>query len=353
MSWFGDAFKSKWSQIWDDGYQFGDVFRTSLMPVSAPVSKVVNDVGTSVSNYLGSEDGQNMVDELKNGITNAWYKYTGQSHLTDEVKHAEMREDTINQRTASDMISAGLSKFGINPASAGASSHASGITMLDSIAKAQQIKAQALAFKEQKYNYDVSKKLGIRTGDKNMFAPIIALAKGLFGVDVDDIPEEGILPALSNWLKGLFGGSDDGSTTGAMADAAAAAVSDSSKASVVSSPYTLVELPKVPFDPSKGIMKLGSSNKSVPTPTSEAFDLQNTALKIHHDALYDELGGYAVGQAKPLSVQSFYDKYVGELIKEGFEKSHAMGIVSSWIKKMMDDLGYTYDKNDKLWFYDH
>lgn len=242
MSWIGDAFSSKWNQIWDDGYQFGDIFRTSLMPVSAPVSKVVNDVGTSVSNYLGSEDGQNMVDELKNGITNAWYKYTGQSHLTDEVKHAEMREDTINQRTAADMIAAGLSKFGINPASAGASSHASGITMLDSIAKAQQIKAQALAFKEQKYNYDVSKKLGIRTGDKNMFAPIIALAKGLFGVDVDDIPEEGILPALSNWLKGLFGGSGDGSTTGAMGDAAAAAVSDSSKASWMSDPYVFAPM---------------------------------------------------------------------------------------------------------------
>lgn len=349
MGWYGDSVSSLWHSIWDDGYDFGDLTRASLTPITGPLVQGGKDIGKHISDGVNSPEFQDFIDEVGTGLRNTWYKYTGQAHLTDEYKHEEELANTVNQRTALDMMAAGLSKYGMSSSSAGSPSASNGLTLMDAIGKAQQVKAQALSLKEQKYNFDVSKKLGIRTGDKNAFAPVLAIAKSLFGFDLDDIPEEGLIPYvfnhISEWLNKAFDNSDgNGSTAGAVLDAGASAIQDVSKASPLASPNSAVmDLPKVDTK--------GSAPSVKDVATSDQFEVQNTALRIHHDELYDELGSFAVGQAKGLSTNAFYNKYVKELMKEGFEQSHAQGIVSSWIKEMMADLGYKYDTNDKLWFF--
>lgn len=238
FSWIGDKISSRWNDIWDDGYNFGDIFRSINAPLDGIVSGAVNDIGSGLSDVFSSDTMMDFVDQLETGIKNWWYKTSGQSHLTDEYKHEEEMEAKKNQITAEDMMKAGLSKFGMSATGFSAPSASNGLTMLDGLAKAQQIKAQGLALKEQRYNFGIAKKLGIRTGDKNAFAPLIALAKGLFGLDVDDIPEDGIIPFLVDKLKDVFSGSDgNGSTVGAGADAVGSALSSGVKASWISDPY--------------------------------------------------------------------------------------------------------------------
>lgn len=243
FSWIGDKVSSRWHDIWDDGYNFGDIIRSINAPMDGIVSGAMNDIGSGLSDVFSSDTMMDFGDQLQTGVKNWWYKTTGQSHLTDEYKHEEEMEAKKNQITAEDMMKAGLSKFGMSATGFSAPSASNGLTMLDGLAKAQQIKAQGLALKEQRYNFGIAKKLGIRTGDKNVYAPLIALAKGLFGVDVDDIPEEGLIPYLLDKIKEGFG-SGDGSEAGAFADAVGNIFSEGTRASSVSDPGMFVNLPK-------------------------------------------------------------------------------------------------------------
>lgn len=220
---------------WKNGYQFGDITKSLLYDLN-PIAWAGDAL---VKNIQGDKDFDmfennpnwtpSAEDPIDQGIVNTWNKMTGNAHLTPEAQHAEEREDTINQRTATDMMLAGLSKFGMSGSSAGASSHANGLTMLDMIGKAQQIQAQAQSLKEMKYNLGVSKRLGIRTGDKNSLGQLTSIAKALFGLDLSDIPDEGIIPYFVNILKGA-GATGNGSTVGAAADAAGATASTGARA---------------------------------------------------------------------------------------------------------------------------
>lgn len=164
----------------------------------------------------------NGISEVGRGLKYAWYNFTGRSYLTPDAQHREQREDTAIQRAAADTEAAGLSKFGgVSPADSSGGSN--GLTALDAIQQLQSIKQNNLNLKEAKYNLDMSKRLGIRTGDNNEVSKAASIVKLLLGYDVADIGDHGILGMI---FPKLFGGSTNGSVTGAAADALGAAATN-------------------------------------------------------------------------------------------------------------------------------
>lgn len=160
--------------------------------------------------------------EVGRGLKYAWYNFTGRSYLTPDAQHREQREDTAIQRAAADTEAAGLSKFGgVSPADS--SGGANGLTALDAIQQLQSIKQNNLNLKEAKYNLDMSKRLGIRTGDTNEVSKAASIVKLLLGYDVSDIGEHGLLGMI---FPKLFGGSTNGAITGAAADSLGAAATN-------------------------------------------------------------------------------------------------------------------------------
>lgn len=169
--------------------------------------------------------------EFKEGVKNWWYMNTGRSYLTPDAQHKEQREDTSIQRGAEDMEAAGLSKYG-GVSGAESSGGSNGLTMLDAIQQMQNIKMNTLQLKEARYNYKLSRQLGIRTGDSNELAKAASIVKLLLGYDIGDVSGgHGLLGML---FPKLFGGSGNGALTGAATDALGAAAS-----SPVVTPYGL------------------------------------------------------------------------------------------------------------------
>lgn len=164
----------------------------------------------------------NGIKEIGTGMKYAWYNFTGRSYLTPDAQHREQREDTAIQRAAADTEAAGLSKYGgVSPADS--SGGANGLTALDAIQQLQSIKQNSLNLKETKYNLDMSKKLGIRTGDTNELSKAASIVKLLLGYDVGDVGEHGLLGML---FPKIFGGSTNGAITGAAADTLGAAATN-------------------------------------------------------------------------------------------------------------------------------
>lgn len=153
----------------------------------------------------------NDTDGFGTGLQNAWYTMTGETEKTSAYKALMEREDTAYQRAAKDMMNAGLSKFGgVGQASSTAPANS------DPIAKAyemQQLRGVSLANKQAQHDLDISKSLGIRSGDKNILAGFNAIWSLLFGHD-------GFFPGLDDkvidWLGNLLGSAfgDHGTGTG-------------------------------------------------------------------------------------------------------------------------------------------
>lgn len=156
--------------------------------------------------------------EFKEGVKNWWYMNTGRSYLTPDAQHKEKREDTSVQRGALDTESAGLSKYG-GVSGAESSGGSNGLSMLDAIQQMQQIKMNTLQLKEARYNYSMSRKLGLRTGDNNELSKYSMLLKVLLGFDVGDVQgDHGVLGMIFPGLFSNSSGGSNGSIFGAVGD---------------------------------------------------------------------------------------------------------------------------------------
>lgn len=344
----------------------------NTLVIGNQVKNSVNQYGTAFSNFLKG---------VKKGLTNMWYKYTGQGHLTDEAQHAEEREDTINQRTAEDLQKAGISKYAMSPTSAGSSNTGTGNSFLDAILAKQQLKSNALALKEQEYNLGLSQHLGIRTDDSNPVSSYAALAKILFGKGLDELPEDGV------WglLKGYFGfgsssgdssgdsfGSPSGSPSGTSsptssvtASAAVDAVKHLAEDGGNTSNESVRKLVQKSlfhklsdFADSHSYEPLSQSPFGAPDLTADQFEMDNVVLKNYSESFWDKLHEvcyrYVIGDSDSgLNINSLVNYYVDQLVKEGFEKQHAIGIVKTWAERNMDQFGFSLDKKNNLWYNKH
>lgn len=194
---------------WKNGYQLGDITKSllyDLNPIAwagdALVQKLRGDDDFDFfNNNVNWEPSAS--DPIDQGLNNAWNKITGNSHLTPEYQHQEQMEMNKNQITAQDLTKAGISKYALSPVGfSSPSTTGKGGDMLQAILATQQIASQAQALKEQKYNYSVSKRLGIRTGDTNALAQYLPFVKLLTGKDLSDVPEGGILGVLADFFQG-------------------------------------------------------------------------------------------------------------------------------------------------------
>lgn len=154
---------------------------------------------------------QGFWDGLTEGITNWWYKNTGQAHLTSEYQHEEELANTAYQRASQDMQLAGLSKFGgVNPASS--PSPKSGNGLLATAMAGAQLKSQLLQNKEHNYNLRKAKQWGVPTSAVGDFAKWDALSKVLFGKPLHEIiGEGGLMARLQDFFGDYFPGSESGS----------------------------------------------------------------------------------------------------------------------------------------------
>lgn len=156
----------------------------------------------------------NFARDVKTGLTNSWYKLTGQADKTSEYQaniqrenelldRQEAREDTAMQRGVADARAAGLSAYSAVPSASG--SYRSGVQaqsdQFGQIAALQNLKSNALAIKEREHNLSLSEALGIRTGDKNYAAKWAELGNVLFGFDPTTV-EGGIIPYVVKMLRG-------------------------------------------------------------------------------------------------------------------------------------------------------
>lgn len=309
---------------WSDGYQIGD-FTKSLLYDLNPIAWA----GDALAN-LGNKDFDffnnnpnwtpSAEDPIDQGIINTWNKYTGNAHLTPENQHAEEREDSVNQRTAEDMTLAGLSKYGFGGTAVGTSNASNGLTLLDAIGKAQQISAGALEMKERAYNLKTSKRLGIRTSDKNSLGQLTSLAKALFGLDLSDIPDEGIIPALFNAFKESFG---NGSLTGSVADFGGAMASTGGSAST---PADVVKAAEKVLDEQEINEAIGKG-------------LQDAGLDITPPSLESHPKDFGIDDSFARSAESF----IGILKRDGKDTSENIDLLAYQLAKR-----YNLSKDDVL-----
>lgn len=168
----------------------------------------------------------NVASDIKTGLTNAWYKLTGQEEKTSSYQakiarenelldRQEGREDSAYQRAVKDMMSAGLSKYGATPASSG--SYRTGVDAksdpIASLSAIQNLQDHALAIDEEKHNLAISKNLGIRTGDTNYAAKWAELGNVLFGFDPTTV-DGGVIPYVFRLLFPNYGSSGGSSAVG-------------------------------------------------------------------------------------------------------------------------------------------
>lgn len=323
---------------------------------------VVTPAVSSMNNsrhFLG-----NFFQGIGNGLQNWWYKSTGQSHLTSEYQHEEELANTSYQRAAADMEAAGLSKFyGISGASS--PSPQSGSGLLATAMALQNLKAGSLAIDEQSYNLKKAKAWGVPTSSVDQFAKYDALAKVLFGKPLTDFSDDG---GLLSYLQKFFDGFSDRSPSEPVSDLSP--VNDGAYADVSQHVLdTVARLDPKLAHSAPAVLKLDAVNKDVgsasgidvdfshgqvPNLNASQFDMDSAILKMYHDSLYDELGNIARGQPVGLDLSSLGSRYASELLKEGiFDKEHTLNIIHSWLSSIMDDLGYSFDSKDKLWYYDH
>lgn len=267
----------------------------------------IEDLGTGISDWFDNtvDNASDLVDTIGEGVTNTWNKYTGNAHLTPEYQHAEQREDTVNQRTAEDLQNAGLSKFAMSASPAGTSSAANGLTMLDAVSKMQDIKAQKFALKQAKYNLGISKRLGIRTGDKNSLAQLTSIMSALFGLNLDDVPKDGIVP----WFfEKIFGGNDgNGSHTGAFTDTAGAAMNGAASANPLADPM-MIE--------SHGLLSVGDVESK----------FVGILSKVTNNFTSDINGA---------NLKKVMDASVSSLENQGYTWMQSANMVNSWLKRYL------------------
>ena len=170
-----------------------------------------------------------VIDEIKTGAKNWWYKLTGQEEKTSTYQaqiqrenelldRQEAREDSAMQRGVADAIAAGLSKYSAVPATSG--SYRTGVSgqsdPIGSLGKIQQLQANALGISEERHNLEISKKLGIRTDDPNYASKWSTLGNVLFGFDPAKV-EGGVIPYVFQKIGAFFekGSSGDGDSPSA------------------------------------------------------------------------------------------------------------------------------------------
>lgn len=317
--------------------------------------------GANFDSWLNKQSGAdkgvnlngNWFSEFGTGLKNWWYSVTGRNYLTPDAQHTEELERQKNQITAQDLEKAGISRYAMSSNGFSAPDQTGkGGKFLDAILATQQIAQQAQNLREQKYNYETSKALGIRTSDQNPLSQLSAYVKVLTGKDLADLGEGGLLQVLKDWL---FPQSSGGNSVpspvlfGAKADLGSNV--GVNIANLSGSPLADVLKAGFKYDPKK---TLPAGRSAEDLPKSEPFDMGNAILRVHHEGFYEEIGKIARGQAQGLS-ESYLDKlvnkYVGELRKEGFTEEHSIGIVQSWLTTEMLDLGYQFDFKDHMWYY--
>lgn len=302
--------------------------------------------------------------EFSNAVENWVYKNTGQAHKTDEYIHEEELANSAYQRAAKDMQLAGLSKYGgLSGASSPSPSPGSGL--LSTAIALQNLKSQKLAFDESRYNFNKAKEWGVPTNSVDQFAKYDALCKVLFGKPLTDYLDENE-GGLIGMLQKLIGGQPDPLASagevdpspvneGAYVDQAQHAIDtvlrlDPTKAHTAPIYLKLSDFADRPISEGLGIPV---SSSGAPDLTKEQFDIDSMSIKVLRDEFYDDIGLIARGQPEGLSMNKFCSKYVTLLKKEGIDQTHAIGMVRAWLLKDMDELGYSFDDHDKLWYYDH